>query len=118
MKFNLLSLLTLLFIFTNQAFAESEGSWVTESITGDLKPTAGCKPKEKAQKQTKPGSYRFKKYTTELCNSKGYGWGKMKVEENGEMICEACIGEYEGLEKYRCYMKDVTVQCKIVKRGW
>lgn len=118
MKFNVFFLFALLFVFSNQLLAASEGSWVTENVTGDLKPTAGCKDIEQAKKQTAPGSYRFNKYTTELCNGKGYGWGKMKVEDNGEMVCEACEGEYEGMEKYRCFMKDVTVQCKIVKRGF
>ncbi len=118
MKFNVFLLLTALFVFSSHSFAASEDAWDTENITGDLKPTAGCKDRAKAEKQTAPGSYRFNKYTTELCNSKGYGWGKMKVEDNGKMVCEACEGEYEGMEKYRCYMKDVTVQCKIVKRGF
>lgn len=118
MKLRLLFLLTLLFAFSGQTFAASVDEWVTKTITGDLKPTAGCKDKAKAQKQTAPGSYRFKKYSTILCNEIAYGWGKDKVLENGEMVCEPCEGSYEGKEKYRCYMKDVKVQCKIVKRSF
>lgn len=118
MKFNVFFLFTLLFVFSNQSIAASEDSWVTKNITGDLKPTAGCKDKAKAEKQTIPGSYRFKKYTTKLCNNIGYGWGKGKVVDNGVLTCEACEGDYEGKEKYRCYMKDVIVECKIVKRGF
>lgn len=118
MKFNIFFLFTLLFVFSNQSFAASEDSWVTKNITGDLKSTAGCKDKAKAEKKTVPGSYRFKKYTTLLCNELGYGWGKSKVVDNGELVCDACEGEYEGKEKYRCYMQDVVVECKIVKRGF
>ncbi len=121
MKLKLFFLFTLLFVFSNQSFAASEGQegdWVKKNVTGDLKPTAGCKDKAVAEKQTEPGSYRFKKYTTELCNSIAYGWGKSKVVDNGQLVCEACEGDYEGKEKYRCYMKDVTVECKIVKRGF
>ena len=121
MKLKLFFLFALLFVFSNQSFAASEGKegdWVKKNVTGDLKPTAGCKDKEKAEKQTIPGSYRFKKYTTKLCNDKAYGWGKSKVIDNGQMVCEACEGDYEGKEKYRCFMQDVTVECKIVKRSF
>ncbi len=121
MKLNIFCLFALLFAFSNLSFAASEGKegdWDMQNVTGDLKPTAGCKDKDKAEKQTIPGSYRFKKYTTKLCNSIGYGWGKSRVVSNGELTCEACAGDYEGKEKYRCFMKDVTVECKIVKRGF
>ena len=118
MKLRLLFLFTLLFAFSNLTFAASVDEWVTKTITGDLKPTAGCKDKAKAEKQTAPGSYRFKKYTTILCNDIAYGWGRDKVLDNGELVCDACEGDYEGKEKYRCYMKDVKVQCKMVKRGF
>ena len=121
MKFNIFCLFALLFVFSNQSFAASvgeEGDWVKKNVTGDLKPSAGCKDKAVAEKKTIPGSYRFKKYTTELCNSIAYGWGKSKVIDNGVLTCEACEGDYEGKEKYRCYMKDVTVECKMVKRGF
>ena len=118
MKLRLFFLFAMLFAVSNQTYAASVDEWVTKVITGDLKPTAGCKDKAKAEKQTIPGSYRFKKYTTILCNNIAYGWGKDKVLENGELVCEACEGDYEGKEKYRCYMKDVKVQCKIVKRSF
>lgn len=118
MKLKLFIVFALLFAFSNQTLAASADEWVTKTITGDLKPTAGCKDKAVAEKQTAPGTYRFKKYTTILCNKIAYGWGKDKVIDNGEMVCDACEGEYEGKEKYRCYMKDVKVQCKIVKRSF
>ncbi|NOQ14884.1 MAG: hypothetical protein GQ583_10475 [Methyloprofundus sp.] len=121
MKLNIFCLFALLFVFSNQSFAASEGKegdWDMRNVIEDLKPTAGCKDKAKAEKQTIPGSYRFNKYTTQVCNNIGYGWGKNKVVDNGELVCEACEGDYEGKEKYRCYMKDVTVECKIVKRGF
>jgi len=118
MKLKIFCLFALLFAFSNQSIAASVDEWVTKTITGDLKPTAGCKDKAKAEKQTIPGSYRFKKYTTLLCNEIAYGWGKDKVLDNGELVCDACEGDYEGMEKYRCYMKDVKIQCKIVKRSF
>jgi len=117
MKLKLFGLLALLFVFSSPSYALSVDEWEYESVTGDLKPTAGCKDRAKAEKKASTG-YRYNKYTTELCNAKGYGWGKDKVLEPGELICEACEGEYDGMEKYRCYMKDVTVQCRMVKRGW
>ncbi len=118
MKLNLFFILALLFGFSSQVSAINVDEWVTENVTGDLKPSAGCKDKAKAEKSSRPGGYRFGKYTTELCNAKGYGWGKSKVIDNGTMVCEACEGDYEGKEKYRCFMQNVTVECKMVKRGW
>ena len=38
--------------------------------------------------------------------------------DNGTVVCEACEGEYEGEEKYRCHVKDVVVLCKQVSRGY
>ncbi|GFO72486.1 hypothetical protein BJAS_P2767 [Bathymodiolus japonicus methanotrophic gill symbiont] len=121
MKFNVFFLFALLFVFSGQLFAASEGregDWVKKTVTGDIKATAGCKDKAKAEKQTIPGSYRFKKYTKIMCQNIAYGWGRDKVLDDGELVCEACEGEYEGKEKYRCYMANVKVQCKIVKRGF
>ena len=121
MKLKIFCLFTLLFVFCSQSFAANVGEvgdWETKTITGTLKSTAGCKDKSVAEKQTVPGSYRFKKYTKLLCTDIAYGWGRDKVLDDGELVCEACEGEYEGKEKYRCFMQDVTVQCKMVKRGF
>lgn len=117
MKFNALFLFLSLVMLSGQASAINTDEWVYKETTGDLKPTAGCKDKAVAEKEASTG-YRFKKYTTEMCNNLGYGWGKSKVIDKGQLVCEACEGDYEGAEKYRCYMQDVTVECKIVKRGW
>lgn len=121
MKFNVFFLFALLFVFSNPGYSASvglEGDWQKQIVTGDLKATAGCKDKDKAAKQTIPGSYRFRKYTKIMCQNIAYGWGRDKVMDEGELVCDACDGEYEGKEKYRCYMKDVKVQCKIVKRSF
>lgn len=115
MKFSRIGLFALLVLFSSHSFATNVDEWFYESIKGDLKPTAGCKDKAKAEKSASTG-YRFKKYTIELCNSKGYGWGREEVLDRGQLICEACEGEYEGAEKYRCYMKDVVVKCRQVAR--
>lgn len=113
-----IGLFTLLFLFAGQSFALAVDEWEYKTITGDLKPTAGCKAKEKAEKQASTG-HRFEKYTKLLCSQMSYGWGRAKVEHKGELVCEPCEGgEYEGSEKYRCYMKDVVVKCKTVKKGW
>lgn len=118
MKINIFSLFVLLFVFSSQSFALNSDDWVFESITGDLKPTAGCKDKEKASKQASTG-YRFNKYTSVMCNSKGYGWSKAEVKDKGELVCDVCEGVTGegGAETYRCYMKNVNVICKQVKRG-
>ncbi len=78
MKFNVFICFALLFVFSNQSFAASEGregDWEKRIVTGDLKATAGCKDKAKAEKQTIPGSYRFEKYTKIMCQHIAYGWG-------------------------------------------
>lgn len=116
MKFSMFSLVIVMLVsFSTQSFAANVDEWVYENITGDLKPTAGCKVKEKAAKQASSG-YRFKKYSTIMCQSKGYGWGLEEVTDKGELVCEACEGDYEGAEKYRCYMKDVKAKCRQVAR--
>lgn len=85
----------------------------TKIITGNLKPSPGCKDKTIAEKQVIPSTYRFTKYTQIMCQKDSYGWGLDKVMDYGELVCKACEGEYEGNEKYSCYMKDVKVQCTI-----
>ncbi len=118
MKFNKISLFTLLMVFSSYSFALNTDEWVYQSITGDLKDSAGCKNKEYAMKKVKPGSYRFKNDARFLCNNIAFGWSFVEVEDEGKMVCEACEGEYEGAEKYRCRMTNVTLKCRQVKRGW
>jgi len=110
-------LIAMMLVFSTQSFAKATDDWVYESITGDLKQTPGCKDKEASIKKASVGK-RFKKYTKLLCGSKGYGWAIDKVTDNGTVVCEACEGEYEGEEKYRCHVKDVVVLCKQVARGY
>ncbi|MCK5120904.1 MAG: hypothetical protein KAQ91_02925 [Methylococcales bacterium] len=128
MKFKTFFLFVLLVVFSNQSFALSTDNWEYKTITGHLKPTPGCKTKDKAIKQASSG-HRFKKYTKLLCNEQAYGWNKKnvqmpygwsleKVEDKGQLVCEACEGEYEGEEKYRCFMENVVVKCKTVEKGW
>ncbi len=112
----------LLFFFSGHISAKNIGGvddWEYKTVSGNLKPTPGCKSKEKASKQaTSP--YRYKRYTNIMCQNIGYGWSIAKVEQDGEVVCEACEGVEGdgGVEKYRCYVKDVTVKCKIVSRGY
>ncbi len=115
MKINIFFLMAVLVTFSSQSFATNVDEWNYENITGTLKPTAGCKDKDKATKQASSG-YRFKKYAKLLCGSKGYGWAIDEIVDNGEVICEECEGDYENTEKYRCHVKDVVVKCKQVAR--
>jgi len=117
MKFKIFCLFAALFVFSNQSMAKNIDEWDYKTISGDLKPTAGCKDKAKAEKSASTG-YRFHKYTTELCNQEGYGWGKEKVIDKGTLVCDACEGDYEGMEKYRCFMENVKIECKKVSAGW
>ena len=117
MKFNKFALFALLLLFSSHSFALAVDEWEYKTITGNLKPTAGCKEKEKAAKQASTG-HRFEKYTKLLCTQMAYGWSKEEVIDSGELVCEACEGDFEGAEKYRCYMKDVVVKCRTVKKGW
>jgi hypothetical protein len=114
MKFKLL-LIALVLTFSTQSFATNVDEWTYTTKKGDLKPTPGCKNKEKASKNASSG-HRFKKYTKLLCNDIGYGWAYSKVVDRGEVVCEPCDGDYEGTEKYRCNMMDVVVECKQVAR--
>lgn len=118
MKFNKISLFALLIVFSSHSFAKNTDDWVYKSITGDLKPSAGCKGKEYSMKKVQPGSYRFKNDARFLCNNIGFGWSFVEVENEGKMVCDACEGEYEGEEKYRCSMRNVTLKCRQVERGW
>ena len=117
MKFNKFAVFTMLLVFSSHSFALNTDEWVYETKVGNLKPTAGCKDKEYASKKASTGR-RFNKYAKLLCNTKGFGWAIDEVLDKGELVCEACEGEYEGTEKYRCHMKNVKVQCKQVARGW
>ncbi|MCK5888952.1 MAG: hypothetical protein KAG19_03310 [Methylococcales bacterium] len=115
MKFKIVCLAMILTVFSGASLATNVDEWVYENTKGDLKVTAGCKDIDVAKKQASTG-YRFKKYTTILCNNKGYGWGLEKVVDKGTVTCEKCDGDYEDEEKYRCYMKDVELQCRQVTR--
>jgi len=116
MKFKII-LMAMMLVFSSLSFAKSADEWVYESMTGDLKPTPGCKDKEASKIKASTGK-RFKKYTKLLCGTKGYGWAIDKVTDKGTVVCEACEGEYEGEEKYRCHVQDVVVLCKQVARGF
>ncbi len=121
MKLLKVCLFVLLTVFASQSFALAVDEWEYKTVTGNLKPTAGCKDKKKAEKQASTG-HRFEKYTKLLCTQLSYGWSRDKVEHPGELTCEQCEEEYEGefkgAEKYRCYMKAAVVKCRTVKKGW
>ncbi|WP_349432402.1 hypothetical protein Q9L42_006780 [Methylomarinum sp. Ch1-1] len=120
MKLTTISFLVALLSFSGFAFATNVDEWDYMEVTGNLKPSPGCKPKEEAMEKVmkKPDSYqgysRFDKYSKLLCEEEGYGWTKDSIVDEGEVVCDECGGGYEG--KYRCHMKEVKVRCKRVVR--
>jgi len=117
MMTNKIFLIFVLFLFSNQTFAWNQGGYKYKEITGDLKPTPGCKNKEKASKKAS-SEYRVKKSSKVLCQHIGYGWGLAEVLDRGEVVCEPCEGEVESIDNYRCYVKNVTLKCVLTKLGW
>jgi hypothetical protein len=118
MKVTRICLLFLLYFFSNQAMALFQGGIDYQVISGNLKPTPGCKNKQKAAKQATTG-YRFKKQTKVLCQQIGYGWNFSAVEDSGELVCEPCDGKPESsTENYQCYVKNITLKCRLIRRGW
>lgn len=113
MKLQRLVLSLALSFLSANSFAANVDEWIYKEVSGNLKSNPGCLTKEKATKKAlKP--YRFKKYSTIMCNNLGYGWGLAKVLDRGTVSCDECGGEYEGF--YRCNAENVKVKCKQVKR--
>jgi hypothetical protein len=117
MKINKISLLLILFFFVNQCFAINQGGINYKIVTGNLRPTPGCKSKQKAFKQA-TSEYRFKKYSKVLCQQIAYGWRLAEVKDQGEVICEVCESKDKESGKYQCYVKNVTLKCGKVDLGW
>lgn len=111
MLINIGFFLAVVAVFASQVVTQTTNEWEYKTIVGDLKPTAGCKDKEVAEKSASTG-YRFKKYSRILCEGEGYGWSLVKVIDKGNLVCDLCGGDYEDLEKYRCAMEQVKVECK------
>jgi len=114
MLVNIAFFLAIVAVFASQVGTQTTNSWEYKTVVGDLKPTAGCKDKDKAEKSASTG-YRFEKYTDILCEEEGYGWGLSKVIDRGQLVCDLCGGDYEDLEKYRCAMEQVKVECKKIE---
>lgn len=117
MRFTKFCLLLALCFCSTQATALFQGGFDYKIITGNLKPTPGCKNKKKAVKQAATG-YRFKKYSKVLCQQIGYGWGLAEVKDRGEVVCEPCDGKVKNIDNYQCYVKNVTLKCGLTRRGW
>ena len=116
MKTNYL-LFLLLYIYANQSFAWNQGGFDYQVITGNTMPTPGCKSKPKALKQAS-SNYRIKKSSQVICQNIGYGWGFMEIQDEGEIVCEACDDESLSKENYRCYIKNISLKCRLIRRGW
>ncbi len=117
MTFRHCCLLFMLCLFSSQSVALFQGGIEYKVITGDLMPTPGCKNKQKASKQAS-SEYRFTKSAKLLCQHIGYGWGLGEVEDRGVVTCEACEEKNKSIEGYRCFVKNVTLKCRLIKRGW
>ena len=117
MKANNYFLLFVLCLFANQSVAWNQGGFDYKVITENMMPTLGCKNKEEASKQASTG-YRFNKFAKVLCQHIGYGWGFMEVEDRGEIVCEPCEGKVESKDNFQCYVKNVTLKCRLTRRGW
>lgn len=115
MNFKIIAFMLGLSFFSGSTMALNEDQWLYKEKQENLKSTPGCQTKEEAIAQAQ-SPYRFKKYTQMMCQYEGYGWTLAEVKEPGTPVCDECDGENKG--KYSCYLSNVKVQCKIVKRGW
>ncbi len=105
----------ILSFFSGTTMALNVDEWVYKETQGNLQSSPGCTTKEIATaKAQKP--YRVKKSTELMCQHEGYGWSLSEIKDTGTVVCDECEGDVKG--KYRCYLSNVKVQCKIIKRGW
>jgi hypothetical protein len=115
MNFKTIAFMLVLSFFSGTTMALNEDEWVYKEKQENLKSTPGCETKETAIAQAQ-SPYRFKKYTQMLCQHDGYGWTLAKVIDPGTPACDECDGDDKG--KYSCYLSNVKVECKIIKRGF
>jgi hypothetical protein len=115
MNVKIIALLVISVFFADAAMALNTDEWVYKEKTEHLKSSPGCDTKEAAIAMAK-SPYRFNKYTQLICQHEGYGWTVNEIKNPGTPICDECQGADKG--KYSCYLSDVTVQCKMVKRGF
>ncbi len=108
MKLNLLGAFLAL-SFSNSSFSTE---YIYKDLMANTVPSAKCETPSKAE-ETARKPYKIKRYSKKFCQTQGYGWGLEAITNNGKVTCNECIDN--SLQK--CYLKDVTVQCKRIKPG-
>lgn len=114
MNFKTIVALLLLCFFSGTTLALDDG-WTYKEKQENLKSTPGCEAKETAIAQAQ-SAYRVKKYAQMICQYDGYGWTLAEIKDHGTPVCDECGGDDKG--KYSCYLANVKVECKTIKRGW
>jgi hypothetical protein len=111
----MITFMLVLSFFSGSTMALNEDQWEYKEKQENLKSTPGCETKEKAIALAQ-SPYRVKKYAQMICQYDGYGWTLGEIKEPGTPVCDECAGDDKG--KYSCYLSNVKVQCKTIKRGW
>ena len=115
MNFKSIVFLLVLSFFSATAMAFDETEWLYKEKQENLKSTPGCETKETAIAQAQ-SPYRVKKYAQMICQYDGYGWTLAEIKDSGTPVCDECGGDDKG--KYSCYLSNVKVECKTIKRGF
>ena len=110
MKLNLFGAILVITFFSNPSYSTE---YIYRDLMANTIPSAKCEAQSKAEETAKK-SYKIRRYSKKFCQTQGYGWGLEKITSNGEVTCNECT-DNQGLQK--CYLKDVTVQCKRIKPG-
>jgi len=110
MKLNLIGAILALSFFSSPSFSTE---YIYRDLMAHTVPSPKCESQADAEKSaSRP--YKIKKLTKKFCQTQGYGWGLEEITGNGTVTCNECA-DTNGLQK--CYLKDVTVQCKRIKPG-
>lgn len=83
-------------------------------VTANTWPTRYCYPEVKA-KDLAADHYNLDRFNRYTCSGLGAGWHVDKRKADGKAICVPCPEPDLGL--HQCYMKDVVVNCKLIKPG-
>ena len=110
MKLNLIGAILALSFFSTPSYSTE---YIYRDLMANTVPSVRCETQAKAE-ETAQKPYKIKRYSKKFCQTQGYGWGLQKITSNGEVACNECT-DNQGLQK--CYLKDVTVQCKRIKPG-
>ena len=110
MKLNLIGAILALSFFSIPSYSTE---YIYRDLMANTVPSARCEAQANAEETAKK-PYKIKRYSKKFCQTQGYGWGLEKITNAGQVACNECT-DNQGLQK--CYLKDVTVQCKRIKPG-